>query len=422
MFRIPFSRAKSSGSLANSNLSVSRHRPLARRLRQLMPLEGATLIQDECHHAGAKSWANVTKAIRPGRRCGLTATPVRPNGQGLGDEGDFTRLVVGRQPRELMDAGHLCDYDLFCAPASARFNSDGLHRRGGDFDTAEVAERVQQISGQIIPSWFKLNPGQLQTVTVAVTVAHAMELADQYRRAGVVAAAVVGDEATTKQQEMGSREDIFAAFRAGQIRVLIACAVIDEGLDVPEATVLQVTRPTASLRLWRQLCGRVLRPAAGKPKALIIDHTDNWHRLPMPDTAVEWSLHSPPKVERMEAVEDTSTGRVRLAAVPVEVHESDDELVALRRTQTGRLSPKDVKNWLDVTVKSAASRGDVFSLRQLLPTVGFMDVLTLRVLGESLGHPSGWAETQAWFAEMDPKVRSKSLSAARDIVEAKLRA
>ena len=68
------------------------------------------------------------------------------------------------------------------------------------------------------------------------------------------------------------RDRIFADFRSGAITVLCACAVVDEGLDVPEATCLQLLRPTRSLRLYRQLIGRVLRPAEGKEEAIIIDH------------------------------------------------------------------------------------------------------------------------------------------------------
>lgn len=395
---------------------------LARRTKSLALLDGATLIQDECHHAGAKSWERVTAAINPGRRCGLTATPVRPNGQGLGDEGGFTQLILGPSPRDLMEAGHLCRYEIFCAPRSARTSTEGMRCRGGDFVASEMEARVQQIAGRIVPTWLKLNPGRLRTITVAVTVDHAMTLAAEYRAHGIAAAAVVGDGSLTRSQGFGGRDEIFRLFKSGRLSVLVACAVVDEGLDVPEATVLQITRPTASLRLWFQLIGRVLRVSPGKAGAIIIDHTDNWHRLPLPETPLEWSLFSPPKeLEAVKPKEEAITGRVKVEVVPLEVKESDEELVALRRTGTGRLSPMDVKSWLKVAVEGACKRRDVAMLKTLLPASGVMDIETLRLLGHGLGHPNGWGETQAWFAEMDSRLRTRALAAARDIAEMKLR-
>ena len=76
----------------NRQITVGMVPTLARRTKHLGALAGCTLLQDECHHAGATSWVRVTEALRPGRRAGLTATPVRPNGNGLGDEGGFETL------------------------------------------------------------------------------------------------------------------------------------------------------------------------------------------------------------------------------------------------------------------------------------------------------------------------------------------
>ena len=268
---------------------------MARRLHKLAPLKGCTLLADECHHSGAKSWRSVVEALEPRRRAGLTATPIRPDGRGLGEQGGFTELLVGPQPRELMDAGFLCDYTYLVA--SKRVSGQGLKKAStGDYRTKDLEELGNAILGEIVPTWQKHNPQGLATITVACSVKHAYELAALYRDAGIKAKAVLGE--TPKAE----RDQAFADFRSGKLTVLVACAVIDEGLDVPEATVLQITRPTASLRLYRQLAGRVLRPAPGKEKAIIIDHTDNFMRLPLPDADIEWELHSPAKESKARAI------------------------------------------------------------------------------------------------------------------------
>ncbi|MFO0000674.1 MAG: DEAD/DEAH box helicase, partial [bacterium] len=166
-----------------------------------------------------------------------------------------------------MRDGKLCRYRLFAAPH--RISSKGVKRRSGEFISSEVEGRVVEINGYIVRSWLAANPQRLPTICVAVSVTHAHEVAELYRAAGISAEAVDGK--TPKEE----RRRIFERFRQGRLTVLVACAVVDEGLDVPEATVLQVLRLIGSLRLWRQLIGRVLRPADGKEHAIILDHTDN---------------------------------------------------------------------------------------------------------------------------------------------------
>ncbi|WP_350542013.1 helicase-related protein, partial [Psychrobacter sp. CAL495-MNA-CIBAN-0180] len=65
-------------------------------------------------------------------------------------------------------------------------------------------------------------------------------------------------------------ERILQAFESKQIKVLVAVDMINEGFDVPDADVLILSRVVASFGLYRQLCGRVLRPRKGK-HALILD-------------------------------------------------------------------------------------------------------------------------------------------------------
>ena len=111
------------------------------------------------------------------------------------------------------------------------------------------------------------------------------------------------------------RDRIFAAFRAGEITILCACAVVDEGLDVPGAGCIQLVRPTRSLRLLRQLQGRVLRASPGKDRALLIDHGPSWRELPLPDEEIAWSLDTTevamPMGERSKTIK-ASDGRIEV--------------------------------------------------------------------------------------------------------------
>ena len=366
---------------------------LARRCGHLrVHMQGCTLLQDECHHAGAGSWAKVTEALAPARRCGLTATPVRPNGNGLGDEGGFTELLVGPHPDQLMGMGALCRYKLFATPHA--MNTKGLRKRGGDYATSDLEQRVVEINGNVVPDWRKFNPAAASTIAVAVSVKHAYELRDLYRADGITAQVVDGETAKVV------RERTFRDFRSGALTVLVACAVIDEGLDVPEATVLQVTRPTASLRLWRQLVGRVLRPAPGKSHAVIIDHTDNWKRLPLPDARVEWELNpdKKPFVMRRQVEVDPLTQELKVGqelvveATGAELQEITLEVIAKAKPQAARRMFNQ-RLQMELTAVQCGD-AEAATLQPWLSRIAVLEPQNLQALADAMRMPAGWVQAQ----------------------------
>ena len=279
---------------------------MRRRVGRLGAAEGCALIADEAHHMGSSSWRTVRDALRPSSVCGFTATPIRPDGYGLSTE-DWDSLLLGPEVRELIDAGALTPYRMFASTHA--ISTVGMRTRAGDYEIDEMARRAQTLSGSIVGDWCRYNPNGYSTISVGVTVEHAEEIARIYRAAGVKAVCVTGDSSSS------FREDSFAGFRAGDITVVTSCALIDEGLDVPSATCLQLLRPTQSIRLHRQLIGRVMRPHPGKEAALILDHTDNWRRLPLPDEPIAWQLDEPYDAE------DRGRGNVEADPVTQEVQE-----------------------------------------------------------------------------------------------------
>ena len=145
-------------------------------------------------------------------------------------------------------------------------------------------------------------------------------MADKFIDAGVAAAMVHGE------MSIKERDGIINSFSKGNINVLTFVSLIDEGLDIPEAAVMQFARPTKSIRLRRQLEGRVLRMHPDKEIARIIDQTDSWRHLPMPHEPVEWSLDCP---------REDGAKRKAAAATGAEVTERDpDSGVVERRSIT----------------------------------------------------------------------------------------
>jgi DNA repair protein RadD len=66
--------------------------------------------------------------------------------------------------------------------------------------------------------------------------------------------------------------------------------VLTEGWDMPEVGCLILARPTKQMGLYRQMIGRVLRPADAKRDAIILDHSGAVYRHGLPEDHVEWTL------------------------------------------------------------------------------------------------------------------------------------
>lgn len=362
-------------------VSVAMVPTIVRRLGQLP--QGVLLIADEAHHMGSPSWRKVRDAMAPELLIGFTATPIRPDGRGLGEAG-FDVLLEGPSPRWLMAQGHLCQYDLY---AAAQIDVAGVRTTRGDYDISELGRRVVGLAGSVVADWLRLNTSRMPTITVGVSVEHAEELAAAYRAAGIEAVAVDGKTPTAE------RDRIFAAFRSGEITVLCTCAMVDEGLDVPEAGCLQLVRPTRSLRLLRQLQGRVLRPSPGKERALLIDHGPSWRELPPPCEEIAWSLDAStvaqPRGEKTVAVRSLS-GLIEVVAQQnpeVELRQITAEEAALQRAAHNR---EQLQKVLWLARNRRVPPGAVFAV--LNRATRTLD--EFQQAGKALGYKPSWASVQ----------------------------
>lgn len=257
---------------------------LARRLDRVEVPD--YVIVDEAHHGVAGStWGKVLAYWRQRnprlRVIGVTATPERLSGEGLGET--FDTMILGPTTRALIDLQALAPYRLFAPRQAVDLSSIG--KQGGDFKRGEAAAAMDkpQIIGDAAGHYRKLCDGA-PAVAFCVSVEHAEHTADQFRSLGYRAVSIDG------KMDRGLRRNIIGDFGRGQINVLTSCDLISEGFDVPGIVAGILLRPTWSLSLYLQQVGRALRPKPGGESAIILDHVGNSARHGMPDDERDWSL------------------------------------------------------------------------------------------------------------------------------------
>ena len=262
-------------------VQVASIQTLIRRLDDY-PAPGLIII-DEAHRAAANSYRKVLEAYPKAMVVGLTATPQRTDGQGLGDL--FGDLVLGPTPRELIDhpEQYLCDYEIFAPPSPVDVSN--VKKRGGDYDKGELMEAMDRttITGDAV-AHYRAHADGKRAVVMCITVAHAESVAESYRLAGIPAETIEGGMSADQ------REAALKRFERGETLVLTNAQLLIEGVDVPSIEVVQWLRPTGSLIVWMQGNGRGLRPAEGKERLIIFDHVGNVHRHGLIDDERDWSL------------------------------------------------------------------------------------------------------------------------------------
>lgn len=255
---------------------------VTRRVAKMTP--PSLIITDENHHSLAASYKRIYDAFPKAYRVGVTATPVRLNGDGLGDVNDH--LIIGVSAKWLIQNRFLAPYDYY-APDVADLT--GIHVRKGEYDAAEIESRMMRstIYGEVISHYQKLGRGE-KAICYCATIKHSEAIAAAFSAAGIPAVHLDGE--TPKAE----RAKIITAFRSGKIRVLCNVDLISEGFDVPDCGCAILLRPTKSLTLYIQQSMRCMRYLPDK-KAIIIDHVGNYARHGMPDDDREWTLEKKPK-------------------------------------------------------------------------------------------------------------------------------
>jgi superfamily II DNA or RNA helicase len=207
-----------------------------RSATMLMPLADLLVI-DEAHHACTMTYQKVIETYPDAIVLGLTATPCRGDGRGLG--GIFKTMIECPQVPDLIEQGYLVRSRVY-APVDPDLR--GVRTQAGDYVESQLAERMDrdQLVGDIVTHWFKYGESR-KTVAFACSVGHSIHIRDEFIKAGVRAEHL--DGGTPKDE----REAILARLASGDTEVVTNCMVLTEGFDCPDICCIILARPTKKM-------------------------------------------------------------------------------------------------------------------------------------------------------------------------------
>jgi len=250
------------------------------------------VIVDECHLAVATTYKKVLGKIGNPVLLGLTGTPCRLDGRGLGEL--FDEIIPTCSTGTLISEGLLAPIKYF---APHRPDLTGLRMQAGDYKQADIDAEMDRstITGDAIEHYRKHCDGK-RAVAFCTSIKHAEHVAEEFRAAGYKAVAISGESKTAE------RKAALSGLRSGELQVVCNAQLWVAGVDVPEIECIVLLRPSKSLTFYLQSIGRGLRTAPGKAHLTVLDHAGCIFEHGPPDMERRWTLASRQKKEGVTPV------------------------------------------------------------------------------------------------------------------------
>ena len=260
---------------------------LSRRLDNWSDKGFDFIIVDEAHHITADSYLRIINAFPYAKLLGVTATPVRLNGQGFTEI--FDELVVSPSVKHFIDEGYLSQYDYYSVARTSFIQReiDEINKFSqGDYAETEL-ERIcdnDRIRAQVVKTYIDFAKGK-KGIVYTINKEHNKNLCNEFVEKGFRAVAIDSD--TPRE----IREDYIEKFKKGDYQIICNVNLFTEGFDCPDIEFIQLARPTKSLALYLQQVGRGLRISESKEKTIFLDNVGLYNRFGFPSSKRMWKHH-----------------------------------------------------------------------------------------------------------------------------------
>jgi superfamily II DNA or RNA helicase len=270
--------------IQSSPIQVASIQTLVRRDEHQKDIFSLVII-DEAHHALASTYRQLWDFYPSSKFLGVTATPIRTNGEGFQDL--FDKLITTASIKWFIKNNHLSDIRYF---ANHTPDVSNIKIRAGDYDETELSEVMQDnaVMADLVQSYIDFALDK-KMIVFAVNRAHCTKIVEKFNSSGFPAKAI--DTYTSTDE----RRKIVDDFRNNQFKILCNVNIFTEGFDCPDVDAVQLARPTKSLTLFLQQVGRCMRPHQNKQYGIVLDNAGLWKEHGLPKMDRNWSLHGTDK-------------------------------------------------------------------------------------------------------------------------------
>lgn len=249
---------------------------IVQNLGEFHPNQFGYIIIDEAHHSTAPMYQRILNYFRPSFTLGLTATPERMDGENL--------LQIFQNIAHRLDLKTAIDMDelvpIRCIRVKTNVDLSEVRIHGVKYNSQDLESKLflPERNSLIVDTYIEYVRDK-KTVVFCASVKHAEEIAALFRDRGLRAEGVSGSMHAKR------RSRILKSYEDGDIDILCACDLLNEGWDSPRTEVLFMARPTMSKTIYMQQLGRGTRKYPGKDHLMIFDFIDNANLFNLPLSA-----------------------------------------------------------------------------------------------------------------------------------------
>ncbi len=219
---------------------------------------------DEAHlwpHSESGMYRELHRGLDYPNLVGGSGTVFRLQGGSLveGDEAPFQKVVYQYSILDGIRDGYLCS--AFSIGADDKIDTSQLRTRQGEFTGDSSDKQMLGLIDNHIMQMLHHGEDRRAWLVFEASVKSAQAMASRMRDWNIATGLVLGETPAAE------RAHLIEQFRRGRLRALVNVAALTTGFDVPHVDLLVMRRPTQSLGLYIQMCGRALRCVGGNINA-----------------------------------------------------------------------------------------------------------------------------------------------------------
>lgn len=237
-------------------------------LSQIEPGLFDYVVVDEFHHAEAKTYKTLLDYFKPNELLALTATPERTDLKNVQDTYFNSEISSELRLWDAIDEGLLSPFTYYVISDGTDLSNIKWAKGAyvaADLENVYTSNDARNIIVYNSVGKYLTNPSLARTLAFCASKLHAEHTAKYFSSKNIKAVSVTSD---TPQN---LRDKAIIDLSNGNIQMICAVDIFNEGVDIPTIDTLLFLRPTESPLVFLQQFGRGLRKSTGKEFLTVLD-------------------------------------------------------------------------------------------------------------------------------------------------------
>lgn len=227
-----------------------------------------TIIIDEAHRIGAKSYQEIMDYFKPKFWLGMSASPERTDDFDVYAAFDHN-IAYEIRLQQALEENLLCPFHYF---GITDFLTNGNETDFTDFNYLTSNQRVDYIIEQI--NYYGYSGERVKGLMFCSSKKEAAALSERLNLRGYRTLALSGEDSQEKREDAIDR--LVSNTRSDYLQYILTVDIFNEGVDIPEINQVVLLRPTQSPIVFVQQLGRGLRKSKDKEYVVILDFIGNY--------------------------------------------------------------------------------------------------------------------------------------------------